>query len=116
MLSYSGNHYELISYDKKGAFIFTEIPKSVKNLILEKCMEGSEGAYNSIEEFKNLLKNPQISSDKADSVKADSVKVDSFKDDSVKDDSVKAELYNDSIVFQYYINSSSKPYPGKGSG
>ena len=101
MLSYSGNHYELISYDKKGAFIFTEIPKSVKNLILEKCMEGSEGPYNSIEEFKNLLKNPQISSDKADSDKADSD---------------KTQLYNDSIVFQYYINSSSKPYPGKGSG
>ena len=111
MLSYSGNHYELISYDKKGAFIFTEIPKSVKNLILEKCMEGSEGPYNSIEEFKNLLKNPQISSDKADSDKADSDKADSDKADSDK-----TQLYNDSIVFQYYINSSSKPYPGKGSG
>ena len=126
MLSYSGNHYELISYDKKGAFIFTEIPKSVKNLILEKCMEGSEGPYNSIEEFKNLLKNPQISSDKADSDKADSDKADSDKADSDKADSDKADsdkadsdktqLYNDSIVFQYYINSSSKPYPGKGSG
>ena len=121
MLSYSGNHYELISYDKKGAFTFTEIPKSVKNLILEKCMEGSEGAYNSIEEFKNLLKNPQISSDKADSDKADSDKADSDKADSDKADSDKADsdktqLYNDSIVFQYYINSATKPYPGKGSG
>ena len=34
MLAYSGNHYELIKYNKKGAFTYDELPEKVVKLII----------------------------------------------------------------------------------
>ena len=51
--SFTGNHYELVTYDNKTAFSFDEIPIGIKKLIVEKCLTG-DGVYNSIPGFKSL--------------------------------------------------------------
>ena len=53
--SFTGNHYELVTYYNKTAFSFDEIPIGIKKLIVEKCLTG-DGVYNSIPEFKSLSK------------------------------------------------------------
>jgi hypothetical protein len=52
MLAYSGNHYELIKYNKKGAFTYDELPEKVVKLIKDKCLERQAGPYYLIPEFR----------------------------------------------------------------
>ena len=50
----SGNHYELITYQKKRLFTFQEIPYDVKILIVNKCMERAAGPYAIIPAFRQF--------------------------------------------------------------
>jgi hypothetical protein len=59
MVTYSGDHYKLITYDNKSIFTFEEIPYEVKVLIVNNCMKnnssGSFGIISKFSVFKNNL-------------------------------------------------------------
>ena len=54
MLDYSGRHYKLITYKGRQICTFKELPYSVVELIVEKCMKGTGGLYNLIPAFKQF--------------------------------------------------------------
>jgi len=95
VMDYTGNHYKLIRYNRKGILKFNEIPYDLTNLILYKCLEGDMGPYNIIPEFKERKK-----------------KSIHYKRDYEVD---LDNIYSSTTVFQVY-NKSSNKVPGKGSG
>ena len=104
---FTGNHYKLITYKNQRIFKFDQIPYSIKNLIIDKCLEKGAGIYSYIPKFKelknlkgNFLKKVTTKSPEAPGV----VGV-----------SPPEELFDPSIVFQFYSKSGDKK-PGKGSG
>ena len=100
LVDYTGEHYKLITYKRRGALKFKEMPYDIKELVVNKCMEKQAGPFYIIPEFRefsNLLK----------------------IDDKVFDDTdvnIKNELYDNDLVFQFYNRSDGKPLPGKGAG
>ena len=53
---FTGNHYKLISYNRKKFFQFTEIPYDLRSLIINKCLEKNSGVYSYIEDFNTMKK------------------------------------------------------------
>jgi predicted NAD-dependent protein-ADP-ribosyltransferase YbiA (DUF1768 family) len=103
MVDYTGDHYKLIGYKNKMIFTFPELPYDIKKLIHEKCLEKNAGPFAIIPDFQKFT-----SSRKKTIMK-----------EAQYEDLTEAKLrglYNDDIVFQYYIKSLDKPLPGKGSG
>jgi len=100
MLSYTGNHYELITYKSRGALKFKEIPYSIKKLIVTKCLEKNAGPYYIIPDFRNLKGELEFNA------------VDIPEIIEIP----PSNIWNDDTIFQYYIRSNPKPLPGKGSG
>ena len=103
MVDYTGNHYKLIGYKNKMIFTFPELPYDIKKLIHEKCLEKNAGPFSIIPDFQKFN-----ASQKKKIMK-----------EAQYEDLTEAKLrglYNDDIVFQYYIKSLDKPLPGKGSG
>lgn len=103
MVEYTGNHYKLITYNDKGTLTFDEIPLDIKNMILDKCFEGERSSFKIIPDFKELITQEVITSDKKETPKD-------------KKDKIDKKLYDDNTIFQYYIKSSGKSLPGKGAG
>lgn len=97
---YLGQHYRLITYKKRGALRYQEIPYDIKELIVNKCMERQAGPFYIIPDFREFAKLLNYD-DKT------------FDCTEVK---TKNELYDNDIIFQFYIRSNVKPLPGKGSG
>lgn len=96
LISYeSNNHYTLITYDKKTNLTFDEIPNQIKDMIVDKCMEG-KNIYELIPEFK-ALKTSKISTRK------------------LKIETSHQNLYNPDVILQFYIKAADK-LPGKGPG
>lgn len=101
VLDYTGNHYKLVLYKKHINFQFSEIPYSIKQLILTKCLEKQSGPFYLIPEFKEYAKRNNLD---------DGL----FKKDITIDE--PTQLFDSDIVFQFYIKSNGKPKPGKGNG
>jgi len=99
MMSYTGDHYELITYKSRGALKFKELPYDIKKLIVFKCMEKNAGPYYIIPDFRQLKGELEISPEIEEVIELPS-----------------RNLWNDETIFQYYIKSNPKPLPGKGSG
>jgi len=99
---FTGNHYKLINYKEHSIFNFKELPYTIKLQIANKCLEGSNGAYKIIPQFKMF--NQDLGID--DPIQLD---VEIIKESD-------NQLYNNDVVFQYYIRSNNKPLPGKGNG
>lgn len=102
LLDYTGDHYKLITYKYHRLFTFIEIPYNIKLLVANKCLERLSGPYSIIPQFK--LFNEQIGIEEPIELDIEVV------------EEQKNELYDDNIVFQYYIKSNNKPLPGKGIG
>ena len=102
LLDYTGDHYKLITYKYHRLFTFIEIPYNIKLIVANKCLERLSGPYSIIPQFK--LFNEQIGIEEP--IELDIEVVAEHEN----------ELYNDNIVFQYYIKSNNKPLPGKGIG
>ena len=102
ILDYNGSHYQLIKYKRRGIFTFKELPYDLKQLIVEKCLEGESGPYVLIPDFQKL--NDKVLKEK------------DVKPVSDPGDDLHNQYYDPEIVFQFYSKSSDKPYPGKGAG
>lgn len=94
IVTYTGSHYKLVTYNDKGAFNYNELPKEIINLVKEKCMERMAGLFALIPEFNQglVIQEEQL------------------------EEPEDLSLYNDLTVFQFYEKSADKPLPGKGSG
>jgi hypothetical protein len=101
MITYSGNHYRLISYKTKYIFRFSEVPYDVKIQVVIKCMERNAGPYYIIQDFRNFKSRIGIDPDEG------------FVHDDEPED--KTLDYDKDIVFMYYNRSNPTPKPGKGS-
>lgn len=97
LLCHDGKKYSLISYKQRKTFSFREIPYAIKILIINKCCEKNAGSFNKIQDFKNLRSKMNIR------------EVD-------EDEDMSLDMYDPSIVFQFYEKSQNKVKPGKGSG
>lgn len=103
MVSYSGNHYRLISYKLHKLLQFREIPYDVKILVLNRCISKLSGVYYMIQDFRNLKTKFGIDEDEGAPV--DYRELDGY-----------GELYNTDTVFVFCSNSDPKVNPGEGSG
>jgi len=101
MAIHTGNHYKLITYKNAAIFRFSEIPYSVKILIVNKCIEGNSGSFQYISKFRDFQNKLGVKS--------------SGKDDDYDDDVDDRNLYDKNTVFQFYNNSADKK-PGEGNG
>ncbi len=98
MTSYTGNHYQLITYDDVGAFTFDNLVESVKELVVDKCLERNAGPYFIIPDFKTM-----------NSVAGSAVEKDHEKE-------LHSDIYKGQTVFQIYEHASDFNAPGKGVG
>lgn len=101
MISYTGNHYRLISYNTKYIFKFSEIPYDVKIQVVIKCMERNAGPYYIIQDFRNFKSRIGLDPDEG-----------FIQDDELEDKSID---YDKDVVFMYYHRSNPSSKPGKGS-
>ena len=103
IVSYTGNHYKLITYKEKKIFKFNEIPHAIKVLIIKKCMEKNAGPYYLIQDFRNMKT---------------SIGLDANEGEPIEDEEeyLNSELYDKETVFMFHSNSNHTPLPGKGSG
>ena len=114
--SYRGDHYILIKYNDKRIFTFTTLPFTIKQIIINKCMEdGSDkGIYNLIPDFQ-ILKKKLAAAPITDSGAEDiGLPSEEKSDEGYK--SMKQVSFDPDTIFQFYSRSSGKPKPGKGSG
>lgn len=103
MTSYTGNHYELVSYKNKNILKFREIPYNIKSMIINKCLECNSGVYYLIEDFRDyktkLGLSPEQGAEKVDDM-----------------DIMNKDLYDSDVVFMYHSKSNSLPKAGYGIG
>jgi len=102
IISYTGNHYTLITYKQKRIFTFKEIPYDIKILVLNKCLEKNSGSYYIIPDFRNFKVKLGIDPEEG-------------KPSDI-DETEYSDLYDPSIVFIFQAKSINKKAPGSGSG
>jgi predicted NAD-dependent protein-ADP-ribosyltransferase YbiA (DUF1768 family)/FtsZ-binding cell division protein ZapB len=105
LLEYTGEHYMLISYKKKGILKYSEIPYHIKKMVVERCMERVGGLFNHIPEFARLKQRmrPNASSS-SDDEEADLA------------DFETRELFDPSITFMIHPSIGKNVSPGKANG
>jgi len=103
LTSYTGNHYRLISYNRRKIFRFKDVPYDVKVLVLNKCLSKTSGAFYIIQDFRNFK-----------------TKFGMDADEGVPDDYVESpgagDLFDTDTVFVFYARSDKSIKPGKGDG
>ena len=99
-----GNHYTLVTYKSRGAFTFDELPFDIKTLIVDKCLERQSGPYYLIPDFRRFMESINIVPPSPGD-----------DEDEDEDHITSSELYDDSVIFQFYSRSASAN-PGKGAG
>jgi predicted NAD-dependent protein-ADP-ribosyltransferase YbiA (DUF1768 family) len=114
ILEYNGDHYNLITYDTKGALIFNEIPEYIKDLVVNKCLESNAGSYYLIPEFKDLKDKKAKANSKED--EEESIVKSISKEDKIQEELNQTmsygHLFNENTQFVFYKNSADK-LPGK---
>ena len=103
ILENSGWHYNLVGYKKKQIFKFKEIPYDIKKMIVNRCMEKSDGLFSLIPDFIRFKKNEF----------SGSMPVEKAKFEELSEAKIRG-LYDENIVFVFYDKSSAKKLPGKG--
>lgn len=114
ILEYNGDHYNLITYETKGALQFNQIPEYIKKLIVNKCLETNAGVYYLIPEFK-ALKDKEMETKLKEEEEESIVKVMS-KEDKIQEELNQSmsygHLFNENTQFVFYKNSADN-MPGK---
>ena len=95
MTSFSGDHYQLVTYKNKRIFEFYELPYHIKALITNKCLEGNSGAFKLIPEIKNMK-----------------LKMGIDEEEEVQENIENSSIFNKDIVFVFHRNSSNAFKPG----
>ena len=103
ILENSGWHYNLVGYKKKQIFKFKEIPYDIKKMIVNRCMEKSDGLFSLIPDFIQFKKNEF----------SGSLHIEKAKFEELSEAKIRG-LYDENIVFVFYDKSSAKKLPGKG--
>jgi predicted NAD-dependent protein-ADP-ribosyltransferase YbiA (DUF1768 family) len=106
--TYSGNHYELVSYREKKILKYNEIPYHIKILVIKRCLERNSGIYYLIQEFRDLKLKLEIDPDEGNPKGVE-------EEEQEMAMSGHEHLYDPTVVFMFYSKSNKKPYPGKGS-
>lgn len=102
MVSYTGDHYKLITYKEKRIFTFKEIPYDIKMVIINKCLEKNSGPYYLISDFKKFKEKMGLDPNEGE------------KNDD--DDIIHKDLFNKNIVFMFHEKANNKPVAGLGNG
>tara|TARA_B110000285_G_C15111775_1_gene611550 strand:+ start:13 stop:1911 length:1899 start_codon:yes stop_codon:yes gene_type:complete len=97
ILSYNGNHYDLITYNQKSLLTYKELPYIIRRSVIDKCLEKLSGPFYEITEFKKVR-------DKLDAIE---------KDEEEYHDPMDC---NTNIIFVIHSKSNNVPRPGKGVG
>jgi predicted NAD-dependent protein-ADP-ribosyltransferase YbiA (DUF1768 family) len=97
------NRYNLVGYGDKFIFQFREIPYDLKEILSNKCVEGIEGNFINIPDFKNYHVNVKSRELPSNNPEID-ITIESLQ-----------RLYDGAKLFIYCSSSSSKT-PGKISG
>lgn len=117
ILEYLGDHYKLITYKKRGALTYEELPYDLKKMIVDKCMERSSGLFTYIPEFKEFMKKLNVSThESTDTTDTTDINLNTKTNTSITNKNVTSNLYNESNVLQYYNRAANKPKVGKGAG
>jgi predicted NAD-dependent protein-ADP-ribosyltransferase YbiA (DUF1768 family) len=106
-VTYSGNHYRLITYKNKRIFTFREIPYGIKVLIVNKCLERNSGSFYLIEDFRNFKAKQGIHPDTGNPKKSE---------EEADVDELNKDLYDEDTIFMFHQHSELSAKPGKGSG
>jgi predicted NAD-dependent protein-ADP-ribosyltransferase YbiA (DUF1768 family) len=96
------NRYNLIGYGGKFIFQFRELPYDLKEILSNKCVEGIEGNFINIPDFKNYhvnVKSRELPSNPEVNITIESL-----------------QRLNDGVKLLLYCSSSSSKTPGKVSG
>jgi len=107
IVTYSGNHYRLITYKNKRIFTFREIPYGIKVLIVNKCLERNSGSFYLIEDFRNFKAKQGIHPDIGNPKKSE---------EEQDADELNKDLYDEDTIFMFHQHSELSAKPGKGSG
>lgn len=99
MTSYSGNHYELVSYRDHKILTFSEIPYHLKTVAIKKCMARIGHTFSFIEDFRNFQLELGINNNDS---------INSKESENISD-------LHDSSVLMFYSNSANAK-PGGGAG
>jgi hypothetical protein len=102
MLSYTGNHYDLVTYSEKSLLTFRELPYIIRRGIVDKCIEKLSGPFYEINDFKKVRDKLNIIEDN--------------DEDHEDDDTIDIMDCNNKVVFVVHAKSNNKPRPGKGTG
>jgi len=108
MVSYTGNHYELISYDSKFIFNFSEIPYDVKVMVVIKCMERNSGLFAQIPEFSDFKQKLGIQPDESDE------DTDEDEEEQTIKGGGKITGLDKATVLTFHDKASKSIRPGKG--
>ena len=54
IVEHNQDNYHLISYKNKGIFTFREIPYTLREMLITKCMERNESPYSIIPDFRSM--------------------------------------------------------------
>lgn len=102
MVSYTGDHYKLITYKEKKILSFKEIPYDIKMVIINKCLEKNAGPYYLIPDFKKFKERMGLDPNEGEK--------------SNENDVIQKDLYNGDIVFMFHEKANNKPVAGLGNG
>jgi hypothetical protein len=106
MMSYTGNHYTLITYKKRTIFTFKELPYDIKILIVNKCLERNSGLYYSIQDFRNFKSKLGLDPDEGNPILAEEDEALEYR---------HGDLYEKTAEFAFHSKSLDNAKPGKGS-
>jgi predicted NAD-dependent protein-ADP-ribosyltransferase YbiA (DUF1768 family) len=115
MTEWLGWHYKSILYRGKKILTFEEIPFDVKALVVDKCLERTQGPFGIIPKFKKA-KDEVAQKEAALMGMTEEEELLMEQQLQSKEDKAKTEeLFNDEVIFQFY-DKSADVKPGKGSG
>ena len=114
MTTFSGNHYQLVTYKDKRIFEFQEIPYRVKGLIINKCMERNSGIFYMIQDFRNLKARMGLNEDEG-KPREEGEEDEEEKKGEGESESKKRVEYDPAIVFQFGATQPLSAKPGMAS-
>ena len=126
VVAYTGNHYQLVGYRKRGVLRFSEIPFDLKRMVVDKCMETNAGLFSLIPDFRAFQKKMAFSQrggkgrGKEKGVKGEKDQRNgnnhTERNNAFIPEHQIRDLYDDNVVLSFYAKSDPKPLPGKGLG